>query len=212
MARRGDLPHGDGPGSGVVVVQRSEEVFDGEGRLVGSVERHLVEEVVGDVSAPDLVVEEVEDPVRAVDGGDGTLDPRPLVVTVLRNGGIGVLEPRVEDEPRVGPQVRAPVPEGDGEEPVLEAELEEEPEAGEDTESAERDLHCHLVGEHSRRGPEVVCYASEARTVDVELAGGREAEEVERPAEDEVAEDLEERRRKEEGGRRKEEGKGEHIC
>ena len=41
---------------------------------------------------------------------DGSLDPRPLVLAVLRHARVGVLQPRVEDEPRVGPHVRSPVP------------------------------------------------------------------------------------------------------
>ena len=77
---------------------------------VGLVERHLVEDVVRHVGAPDLVVEEVEYAVRKIDGRQRPPHTRPLVGAVQRHGRIGVLQPRVGDEPRLVPHQGTDVP------------------------------------------------------------------------------------------------------
>ena len=150
VAGLGDAPHGLVPGRWVVVVQSlgAQVVPEGGGGDVGLVEGHLVEEMVGDVGGTDLVMEEVEDAVGAVDGGEGALDPGPFVGTVLRDGGVGVLQPGVEDEPGVGPHVGAEVPKSDGEETVVHAQLDEEGEGGQNGGRGERDLAADLGGEH----------------------------------------------------------------
>lgn len=47
--------------------------------------------------------------VRPVDCGKRALDPRPVTVTVVRHGLVGVLEPSVEHEPAVAHKVRRDV-------------------------------------------------------------------------------------------------------
>mmetsp|Transcript_32290 Transcript_32290/g.95123 ORF Transcript_32290/g.95123 Transcript_32290/m.95123 type:complete len:504 (+) Transcript_32290:144-1655(+) len=195
VAGLGDAPHGHVPRGGIVVVQAlgTEVVPEGGRGEVGPVEGHLVEEVVGDVGRADLVMEEVEDAVGSVDGGKGALDPGPLVGAVLRHGGVGVLQPRVEDEPGVGPEVGTEVPKGDGEEAVVETDLEQEGHGGEAGGSRQCDLAADLGGEHLGAGAVVVheLPVLEGLAVVAEAAGGGQAEEVQRPPHGEVGEDLE---------------------
>ena len=195
VAGLGDAPHGLVPRSRVVVVQSlgTQVVLESGGGNVGLVEGHLVEEMVGDVGGADLVMEEVEDSVGSVDGGEGSLDPGPFVGPVLQDGGVGVLQPGVEYEPGVGPHVGAEVPETDGEEAVVEAELEEEGEGGQNGGRGEGDLSADLGGEHLGSRAVVVheLPVLEELAVVSEAAGRGHAHQVERPSDGEVGEDLE---------------------
>mmetsp|Transcript_36948 Transcript_36948/g.80499 ORF Transcript_36948/g.80499 Transcript_36948/m.80499 type:complete len:398 (+) Transcript_36948:525-1718(+) len=60
--------------------------------------------------ATNVVVEEVEEgAVGAIDGHEGPLLPRPQVLAQVGHVHVGVLQPGVEHQPRVGHQVRAHV-------------------------------------------------------------------------------------------------------
>lgn len=112
----GHSPHGLVPGSGIVVVKSHgfQVRLEGVGGFESVVVGHLVEQMVGHMCRSDAVVEKVKDSVRTIDGRQGTSDPGPFSFSVLGDGGIVVLEPRVEDQSGVYEEVRVPVPEDDG--------------------------------------------------------------------------------------------------
>ena len=69
MAPPCNSPHCNRPRRRVEVVQGSQELLQRRRGQVRLVERHLVEEVVGNVGGSDLVVEVIEYAVVAVNGG-----------------------------------------------------------------------------------------------------------------------------------------------
>merc|ERR1711871_1102335 len=72
--------------------------------------------MVADVRAADVVVHPVEEAeefrVGPVDGAQGASHPGPLVVAEVRDFRRRVLEPGVEDQPKIDPEVGAPVEAG----------------------------------------------------------------------------------------------------
>ena len=142
----------------------------------------------------DAVVEKVEDPVRPIDCGKSTPDPGPFAVTVVGDGGIVVLQPRVQDQPGVGEEVRVEVPEDDGHG----SELRWKHEVGQDGKlqdgggGGQCDFERNLGVEHGRVGAEVIGDASvEGLSLVVDLSGGCESHEVQGPSDGQVAPDLE---------------------
>ena len=64
--------------------------------------------MVRDVCRSDAVVQKVEHgSVRAIDSQKGAADGVPVRVVQMRNVDVGVLEPGIEDEPKVDDKVRA---------------------------------------------------------------------------------------------------------
>ena len=107
VALVGHPPRGQGERSRVVVVESFwfEVGLEGCGGLLGVVARHIREQVVRHVGAPDVVVHPVKRAVRAVDGAQSAAHPGPLVFAEVRQVGRGVLQPSVQHQPRVGPHV-----------------------------------------------------------------------------------------------------------
>merc|ERR1739838_490961 len=127
MACLGDPPHCQVPGRRIIVVQAHwlQVCLERSGGLVCSVERHLMEQVVGYVGGPDLVMEEVKYAIWTVNGGEGTSHPCPLISTIVWYGWIIVLKPCVEHKPRIGEHVGSAVPEEDSEESMIHGDFEQ---------------------------------------------------------------------------------------
>jgi len=85
-----------------------ENLFDGFGYLGLVVEGNGRKEVVSDVVVRDVVKEETTCPSQKwpVDSRDSATKKRPLLVSVVSNGGVRVVEVSQHDDPVVGEQVR----------------------------------------------------------------------------------------------------------
>mmetsp|Transcript_33704 Transcript_33704/g.100063 ORF Transcript_33704/g.100063 Transcript_33704/m.100063 type:complete len:213 (+) Transcript_33704:636-1274(+) len=141
-----------------------------------------------------MVMHPVEDAVGPVDRAQRALHPRPVLVAVVRHGGVRVLQPGVEHEPEVHPEVGQEVVHQHG----LPAEGGGGPGQAEegdgDAEGRQRDAVRPVHGEELRVGAEVVDEArhglAERLAVQPPAAGDVE-EEVHGPAEEEVADEVE---------------------
>ena len=80
-----------------------------EKRHLCMVVRHGGEKVVTDVGVSNVVEHMVQEAVGAVHRGQGTAQPLPLLVVVVRQGGVRVLQQRDHDQPHVDNQVRGDV-------------------------------------------------------------------------------------------------------
>ena len=67
---------------------------------------HLREEVVRNMGVGDVVEHMVEDAAGAGDRGQGTAQPLPLLIIVVRQRRVRVLQQRDHDQPRIHKQVR----------------------------------------------------------------------------------------------------------
>lgn len=97
LAPASGAPHGldeaDGALARVGAVVLAHDGLDGLGGLVGVVEGNSGNVVVQDVGLNDAVEEVAADEAElAVNGGSGTADEVPLLLNVVRKGGVGVLE------------------------------------------------------------------------------------------------------------------------
>mmetsp|Transcript_27146 Transcript_27146/g.38904 ORF Transcript_27146/g.38904 Transcript_27146/m.38904 type:complete len:80 (-) Transcript_27146:924-1163(-) len=57
-----------------------------------------------------VMMKEIKNAIRPVDGGQGSFDPRPLIVAILWNTGVSMLQPGVENQPGIDPHIGKPVP------------------------------------------------------------------------------------------------------
>jgi len=139
------------------------------------------------------VVEKVEDAVGAIDGGERTFDPGPLVGSVLGNAGVSVLEPGVQDKPGVRPDVGTEVPKADLKEAVVHADLDEEAEHENDASGGQKDFGLQLLGEHFGSRTVVVhdIPIIEEVAINVKAACRGQAQQIKRPTNEEVGVDLE---------------------
>ena len=64
-------------------------------------------------------MEKAEDSIRAINCRKSSLDPSPLISSILGNRGVGMLKPGVSYKPKVGPHVWGSVPEENSEEAVV---------------------------------------------------------------------------------------------
>mmetsp|Transcript_6293 Transcript_6293/g.14435 ORF Transcript_6293/g.14435 Transcript_6293/m.14435 type:complete len:233 (-) Transcript_6293:529-1227(-) len=197
VAALGDTPQCQRPGSCVIVVQpvrlqvRPEVLC----RLNGVIARQRGEHVVAHVRGADMVVEPVEHGVRAVDGAEGSLQPGPILIAVVRHRRIRVLQPRVHHQPRVRPHVWPEVVQGDGghAEGLRSQRKPRQREA--DPQCREADAEAPAVGEQRGAWAEVVHDAREGDGLGERLSSEPAAtrgvdEQVEGPAEDEVVDQL----------------------
>mmetsp|Transcript_45848 Transcript_45848/g.143853 ORF Transcript_45848/g.143853 Transcript_45848/m.143853 type:complete len:202 (+) Transcript_45848:267-872(+) len=150
-------------------------------------------DVVDDVGGADAVVEEVEDgAVGAIDGHESSLDEVPVLPGEVRNVGVSVLEPSVEDEPAVGDDVGTEIESSHVEETELNRPGVKEAEHADDADVRKP----HLLLPHSREelgvlvasrkrldGDEVVGHATNGSTSD-------SSNKVCRPSKDEVRNDA----------------------
>jgi len=144
-------PHGQREWRWVVVVQSLgfQERLDSIRGFVGVVPRKLVEEVVSDVCGTNAVVEKVKDSIRAIDRGESALEPGPFFDAVVRNRGIGVVQPGVNHQPCVHPSVRSPVPQEDGTVANMElSRVKKRSNEGELRHCGEKNLIIDLSGKH----------------------------------------------------------------
>mmetsp|Transcript_138201 Transcript_138201/g.429609 ORF Transcript_138201/g.429609 Transcript_138201/m.429609 type:complete len:338 (-) Transcript_138201:39-1052(-) len=151
---------------------------------------------MADVRRADVVVHPVEDAVGPVDGAEGALDPRPVLVAVVRDRGVGVLQPGVEHQPEVDPHVRQDVEHHHGSEAVGAGGADEAAEGQRHAQRRQADAHAPGLGEERRVRPEVVDQAAalhghgllHRRAIQPAPAGNVE-EEVDRPADHQVIEE-----------------------
>lgn len=97
LAPSGALPHGlneaNGALLGIGAIVLAHDRLDGLGGLVGVVEGDGADVVVQDVGLDDTVEEVAADEAKlTVDGRGGATDEVPLIGSVVREGGVGVLE------------------------------------------------------------------------------------------------------------------------
>ena len=146
----GNPPHGLPPWCWVVVVQSLwfEVGLEGCGGLLGVVKGHFVEQVVSNMCASNAMMEKIKDSVGAVNGRQCPLDPSPLLSTVVRDGWVGVLEPSVENQPKVHVEIRAPEPKSDGESTMLVHQVADSCQGGNCGDGRENDFELHLGREH----------------------------------------------------------------
>mmetsp|Transcript_22666 Transcript_22666/g.34573 ORF Transcript_22666/g.34573 Transcript_22666/m.34573 type:complete len:127 (-) Transcript_22666:866-1246(-) len=112
MAAISNSPQGLVPRHGVVVVKSLglKERLNSSSGFISLVERHLVEQVMSDMGGSDLVVEEAENSIWSIDGGECSPDPGPFLWSILGYRGITMLKPSVSNQPKVAPHVRESVP------------------------------------------------------------------------------------------------------
>mmetsp|Transcript_94666 Transcript_94666/g.251426 ORF Transcript_94666/g.251426 Transcript_94666/m.251426 type:complete len:480 (-) Transcript_94666:7-1446(-) len=191
-------PRRHGPPGGVVVVQaaRLQVGLQMPRGLHCMVARQSGEEVVANVRRANVVVHPVKDPVWPVDGAEGALDPRPVLIAVVRDRGIGVLQPRVKHQPGVGPQVRQPVEHEDRRQATAAPEASEGQKRQPHAEAGKADAHAPALREERGTRPEVVDEAALHRhgladRLPVEPAAAGDVEqEVGGPAHHQVVEEL----------------------
>jgi len=194
VAGSGNAPHGHDPVGGIVIVQtlRFQVLPNGLGRLAGIVPGHFVKEVVRHVRAANGVVENVKDAVGSVNGGERALDPGPFAFAVVRNGGIRVLQPSVEDEPGVGDSVGAPVPQEDGQvTEMVVCRVDESDNGGNLGHGAQPDLGRHLGIEHAGVGAKVIGEITiEWFSVVANLSGTGQTQQIHGPSNGQMRPDL----------------------
>ena len=129
-------------------------------RFYSMVAREVREEVVADVRAADVVVHPVEEAeqlrIRAVDRAQSASHPGPLVVPEVRDLRRRVLEPRVQHQPEVDPEVGAPVEAGHGDEAELVRRGPYGSKAGDPARRTDVDPALPVRREELRPGPEMV--------------------------------------------------------
>mmetsp|Transcript_9149 Transcript_9149/g.30416 ORF Transcript_9149/g.30416 Transcript_9149/m.30416 type:complete len:354 (-) Transcript_9149:371-1432(-) len=173
---------------GVVEVNLGEGLCDGVGRLARVVVRDGAVDVVRHVRRPDLVVQPVEDAaVRPVDGEECAAHVRELVVGEVGHVHVGVLQPRVEHEPRVREEVRRPVQHRQPRAANLRGDQAEDAEHGADAEVGAPNLE--RPGGGPQVGVERLDRHKVVRRAVLWPAGGA-PQQVRGPAEDEVEHEL----------------------
>eukprot|EP01084_Bolivina_argentea_P133880 236274_1 len=150
------LPELGPHGTVVQVVVLAELLGDVGGGLLGVVEGHGAEDVVGEVVVGDVVHPVVEAVVVTVHGGDGTLEEGEVLVVVVRAAGVLVLEQGDGDEPRVAANPGKAVPLGHVEEAHLLAPVDQTSNGGEETDDGDDDVLTLRLLEHRGEGVEVV--------------------------------------------------------
>ena len=189
-----DAPRRDRPRRGIVVVQALglQVCLERRRRLHRVVARQVGEEVVGHVGGSDVVVHPVEDAVRAVDGAQPAAHPGPLVLAEVRQVRGRVLQPGVQDQPEVAPEVGRPVG------PVHAAVAEDfaglvQPVEGQQT-AERREVHAHVPLPVRRKelgpGAEMVVHRRHALPLGRATRSRRVEEEVHGPAEQQVRHEL----------------------
>mmetsp|Transcript_37652 Transcript_37652/g.69465 ORF Transcript_37652/g.69465 Transcript_37652/m.69465 type:complete len:307 (+) Transcript_37652:529-1449(+) len=146
-----------------------------------------------------FVVEPVEDAVLSVDGAHGrSLDPRPGLLAPVRDVLLGVLEPRVQNQPGVRPEVREEVHQGQAPETDLGTDYSQDSSPDDEPSRGEEDPEPPGGGEQLRGGAEVVkdvslgdTYVAPELRVQAASTGGVD-EEVHGPSEQQVKDNLEE--------------------
>lgn len=193
VASLGNLPHGPVPGSRIVIVQTLgfQKGLDSMRRLQGIVMRHFMEQVVCHMGRSNAVMEKVKNSIRTINSAQGTLDPGPFSISIVRYTGVAVLQPSVEDQPSVGDKVGVPVPEKDGKEPHLGTRIEKTGKGKDSRPGRQENLEGNLFRKHGRGGTKVVRDASiEGFALLIDLSSGRQTEQVERPSDRQVRVDL----------------------
>jgi hypothetical protein len=69
-----------------------------------------MEQVMCHVRRSNVMMKEIKYSIGPIDRSQGTLDPRPFGVSIMRDTGVAVLQPRVEDQPCVDSHVRYTIP------------------------------------------------------------------------------------------------------
>ena len=150
MASVGNSPQLLHPRLRVVVVEtlRFQKGLQGPGGFFGVVTRNLVEEVMSDMGASDTMVEKVEDSIRTVDGGEGSLHPSPILSSVVGDRGVGVLQPGVQDQPGIDIEVGEEIPKDDGQSSVVGTQTSQQNKGDESSNSRDKHTRALLGGEH----------------------------------------------------------------
>ena len=178
MAGTRDPPHTLVPGCGIVIVQAHgfEVGPDRFGGNAGIVPGHFVKQVVDDVRTANRMMEPIKNAVIAINRRQGAPDPGPFRFTIVGNTGIGMLQPRVEDQPGIDEKVGVPVPQQDGQKAKFGgAHVHDPGQGGHRGGGRQGNLERNLVGEHGRRRSEVIGNAPETcQTVDERLAEAQE--------------------------------------
>ena len=74
------------------------------------IEGDLVKHVMDNMCGANVVMEEIEDAIVPVNGGEGPFHPGPLIFPVERNSWVCVVEEGVHKVPRVAPDQWVNVP------------------------------------------------------------------------------------------------------
>mmetsp|Transcript_43921 Transcript_43921/g.77780 ORF Transcript_43921/g.77780 Transcript_43921/m.77780 type:complete len:102 (+) Transcript_43921:382-687(+) len=93
------------------------------------------------MSRADVMMHPIKDAVWPVNGAKGASQKVPLTIAVMRNFGISVLEPGVENEPEVAPHVRGKVVHGH----TGEAEAPASPTQGEESQGTPQGGECNAA-------------------------------------------------------------------
>lgn len=195
MTGPGNAPHGLVPGGRIVIVQALgfQKFLDLLRGNAGIVPGHFVEQMVYHVRGTDGVVKEIEDAVVSINGRERALDPGPLAFTVVRDGRVRMLQPRVEYKPSIDKGVRSPVPQQNGKVSDLCTDIQESSEHGEFRRAGKGNLGTDLGGEHGRAGSKVIRNRVpffQPPTFVRKLSGTGQTGQVERPADEQVRPDL----------------------
>eukprot|EP00754_Rhynchopus_humris_P028744 Rhum_TRINITY_DN15176_c9_g1::Rhum_TRINITY_DN15176_c9_g1_i1::g.142397::m.142397 len=180
--------------AGVVAVQVRPPLAEDLRGVLGPVVRHLEGDVVHDVRGADVVVHVVDDGrVVAVHAARRAAHVREVTVGEVRDLVVRVVQPRVEHQPAVRHDVGAPEPEERRAEAVLVVDVRQDGQPRKAAEGARQDHVALVVVEHLAARLEVA-----ERKLPVELlavgrvpaATRRVLDQVQRPAQDKVLEDV----------------------
>eukprot|EP00980_Cylindrotheca_fusiformis_P015456 scaffold4345_cov125-Cylindrotheca_fusiformis.AAC.4 len=110
-----------------------------------------------DMRGSNSMVEKVENTIRPVDGTQRSLDPSPLIRSILRDGRVAMLQPSVQNQPRVDNQVWVPVPQKNWQETKLLGSKDRQVHhTGQGGDGRNGDLGVELFREHGRGGTEMI--------------------------------------------------------
>lgn len=119
-------PGGEDDRGIIIDVVLAEELLEAGGGFLSMVERHLREQMVGNVGVDDTVKHVVQELAeRAVDGAEGSTLEVPDVLAVVGQLGVGVLEEGDENQPKVDKEIGDNVVLCHGEERGLERGVDE---------------------------------------------------------------------------------------
>lgn len=125
-------------------------------RNMSIVPRHFVKQVVHNVRGANLVMKEIKNAVGAINGAKRTAHPRPFTFAVVWDARVGVLQPRVENQPGIDYEVGASVPEGHRPMAPLAAGVDQTHEGGNLGHGTQYNFETHLGGKHGRVGAKVI--------------------------------------------------------